>query len=76
MWRYSHAGDRVDSDRVVLIRGAVDLLSVGAAVGAAALLAPIPGLVVWPLTAFGTTATSLLVGGVDVLIARRTAGTA
>ncbi len=45
-----------------------------AAVGAAAGLAKlIHGLVMWPVTAFGATAAYLLVGGIDVLIARRTA---
>lgn len=54
----------------VLISGPVDLL---AAIGAAAALAPVPGLLAWPFTGIGTTATFRLVGGVDLLIARRTA---
>lgn len=68
--RYSHSSGRDDSGEVVLVRGAVDLLSVLAAIGAAALLAFVPGLALWPLVGFGTTTVFLLVGGLDVLIAR------
>jgi len=46
------------------------LFAVGVAAGLAVF---VPGIVVWPVSAFGATATFLLVGGVDVLIARRTA---
>lgn len=69
--QYPHTRGREDSGDVVLVSGAVDLLSVLAAIGAAALLAFVPGTVLWPLTGFGTTAVFLFVGGLDVLIARR-----
>lgn len=68
--RYSHSGGREDSGEVVLVSGAVDLLSVLAAIGSAALLALVPGLVLWPLVGFGATTMFLLVNGLDVLIAR------
>ncbi|HET7327747.1 MAG TPA: hypothetical protein VFJ14_10745 [Nocardioidaceae bacterium] len=58
-------------ERVVLIGGAVDVLSILAAVGSAVGLARIPGVAAWSLTAAGVTTVFLLVGGLDVLIARR-----
>lgn len=55
--------------------GAVDALSVLASVGAASALSLVPGVAAWPLTAFVATLAYLLVGGMDVLIARRVART-
>lgn len=59
-----------DADSVLLLEGAVDVLSILAAVGAAMGMANIPGLVAWPATAFGATIAYLVVGGLDVLVAR------
>lgn len=62
-----------ETDSVIMISGAVDALSVLASVGAASALSLVPGIASWPLTAFGATLAYLLVGGMDVLIARRVA---
>lgn len=62
-----------ETDSVIMISGAVDALSALASVGAASALSLVPGIVSWPLTAFGATLAYLLVGGLDVLIARRVA---
>lgn len=67
-------GARGETESVVMISGAVDALSVLAAVGTASALSLVPGIASWPLTAFGTTFAYLLVGGVDVLVARKAAG--
>lgn len=55
---------------VALIAGATDLLAIAAAVGVAVPLAQVPGLVAWPLTAFGATLVYLIVGGFDIMAAR------
>lgn len=65
---------RGETEGVLMISGAVDALSVLAAVGTASALSFVPGVAAWPLTAFGTTFAYLLVGGLDVLIARKAAG--
>lgn len=70
--RFKRAGSR-EGDRVILISGAVDVLSIGAAAGSAVLLAKAPGMLAWPLTSFGTTLVYLLMGGVDILVARQVA---
>lgn len=59
---------------VEMVSGVVDVLSVLIAVGIALGLAQTPHWVAWPVTSFGATAAYLLIGGVDVLIARRAAG--
>lgn len=59
-----------ESGQVATISGAVDLLSITATVAAAFGLTRIPGTLVWPLTGLGTVGTYLVVGGMDVLIAR------
>lgn len=66
-------GGLSDSGQVAMINGATDLLSVIAAVGAAAGLSRIPGFVSWPLTALGTVLVFLLVEGFDVVLARAVA---
>lgn len=67
-------GARGETENVVMISGAVDALSVLAAVGTASALSLVPSIAAWPLTAFGATFAYLLVGGVDVLVARKAAG--
>lgn len=62
-----------ETESVIMISGTVDALSVLTAVGAASALSLLPGIGAWPLTAFGATLAYLLVGGIDVLIARRLA---
>ena len=57
-------------ERSRTITGSIDMLSVLLAVGSAFGLSLVPGFVAWPLTAFGAVVVFLLVGGVDVLIAR------
>lgn len=66
-------GGQTEAGSVVMISGAVDALSVLAAVGAAVALSQLPGIASWPLTGFGVTLVYLLVGGLDVLIARQAA---
>lgn len=64
---------RPETESVIMISGVVDALSVLTAVGVASALSLVPGIGSWPLTAFGATLAYLLIGGVDVLIARRIA---
>ncbi|SDQ38911.1 hypothetical protein [Actinopolyspora saharensis] len=66
-------GSLPESARVATMSGAVDLLSVSASVAVAYGLSRIGGYWAWPLTAAGTVVTYLLVGGVDILIARSAA---
>ncbi len=66
-------GSLPESARVATISGAVDLLSVSASVAVAYGCSRITGYWAWPLTAAGTVVTYLLVGGVDILIARSAA---
>ena len=66
-FRHLGSGERT---RVVLISGAVDGLAILCAVSAAIGLSRIPGVLAWPATAAGTVLVFLLVGGLDVLIAR------
>ncbi len=69
-FRHIGSGERT---RVVLISGAVDGLSILCAVSAAIGLSRVPGVLAWPATAAGTVLVFLVVGGLDVLIARRLA---
>ncbi|MQA15175.1 MAG: hypothetical protein GEV09_13690 [Pseudonocardiaceae bacterium] len=66
-------GGRTEPESVVMISGAVDALSVLASLGAASALSQLPGIASWPLTGFAVTLVYLLVGGLDVLVARRAA---
>lgn len=72
--RLFRRGAGEETENVVMISGAVDALSVLTAVGAASALSLVPGIAAWPLTAFGATFAYLLVGDLDVLIARKAAG--
>lgn len=67
------AGRLPESGQVATISGGVDLLSVIGAVAAAFGLAHLPGYSAWPVTALGTVSVYLLIGGLDVLIARAAA---
>lgn len=67
------SGSLAETGRVVTISGIVDLLSVAAAVAAAYGLSRVPTFWAWPLTGAGVAAVYLLVGGLDVLIARTAA---
>src|SRR5699024_7911343 len=60
-----------ERERVVVIGGAIDVVSILAAVATAIALVRIPGTAAWPLTGAGVTIVFLLVGGLDVFIARR-----
>ena len=53
-----------------MVTGALDVLSILAAVGAGIGFAYVPGLAGWAAAAFAATTTYLLVGGLDVLMAR------
>lgn len=72
--RLFQRGSGGEAESVVMISGAVDALSVLAAVGTAGALSLLGGIVAWPLVAFGATVAYLMVGGLDVLIARKAAG--
>lgn len=62
-----------EADRVTFVSGAVDGLAVLSATGTAAGLAEVPGVAAWPVTAGGAVLVFLLVGGIDILLARRMA---
>lgn len=62
-----------ESETMASIAGVIDLVSVIAAVGVAVAAAHIPGTVGWALCSFLVTLTYLVVGGLDVLLARRLA---
>jgi hypothetical protein len=59
-----------ESDQVLTLSGGVDFLSVAATVAAAYGLAHLPDPWAWPVTGLGTVITYLLVGGLDVVLAR------
>jgi len=61
---------RKEEERVVMISGSMDMLSIIAASVAAIPLAHLPGIIAWPATSMGATLVFLLVSGVDMLIAR------
>lgn len=63
-------GSLGEGGQVATISGGIDVLSVAAAVAAAFGLSRISGFAAWPLTGCGTVIAYLLVGGLDVLIAR------
>lgn len=63
-------GSLPEGGQVATISGGVDLLSIIGAVATALGLSQIPGYLTWPVTAFGAVSVYLLVGGLDVLIAR------
>ena len=63
-------GSLPESRQALTISGGVDMLSVGAAIAAAFALSQVPGFWAWPLAGGGAVACYLLVGGLDVLIAR------
>jgi hypothetical protein len=56
--------------RVVLVSGALDVMSIMGAVGVGIGLATLPGVLAWPAAAGGATLTYLLLSGLDVLVAR------
>ncbi|WP_141921298.1 hypothetical protein [Halopolyspora algeriensis] len=66
-------GSLGEGGQVETMSGAIDLMSVIAAVAVAFGLSRIPGFFGWPLTALGTVITYLMVGGLDVLLARSAA---
>jgi hypothetical protein len=59
----------IDKRRERIIAGALDLLAVGAAVGAVALLAQIGGWIAWPLGSFAATVTYLVGAGLQLALA-------
>lgn len=71
--RFGRRRSLSEDEQVLLLSSGIDLLSVCAAVAAAFGLSRIPGFAAWPLTGLGTVATYLLVGGLDVLLARTAA---
>lgn len=66
-------GSLPESRQALTFSGGVDLLSVAAAIAAGYGLSQITGPWAWPLTGAGTVTCYLLVGGMDVLIARAAA---
>lgn len=62
-----------EGEQVLTLSGGIDLLSVVVAVAAAYGISRVPEPVAWPLTGLGTVATYLIVGGLDVVLARSTA---
>ncbi|RRO17035.1 hypothetical protein EIL87_12230 [Saccharopolyspora rhizosphaerae] len=67
--RFPH-GRLPESGQVATFTGGIDVLSIVAAVMTAYGVSRISGFVAWPLSAFGTVLAYLLVGGLDVLLAR------
>lgn len=67
------SGSLSETGQVVTISGGIDLLSVAAAVAAAFGLSRVPAFWAWPLTGAGAASAYLLVGGLDVLVARAAA---
>lgn len=63
-------GSLDEGGQVATISGGIDIMSVAAAVALAFGVSRIPGFIAWPLTGAGTVIAYLLVGGLDVLIAR------
>lgn len=63
-------GSLSEGGQVLTIGGVIDLVSVVAAVAAAFGLSLVPGYASWPLTGMATVVVYLLVGGLDVVIAR------
>lgn len=63
-------GSLPESRQALTISGGVDMLSVCASIAAAFGLSQLPGFWAWPLAGAGAVACYLLVGGLDVLIAR------
>lgn len=59
-----------EEERVVFISGSIDMLSIITASAVAIPLAALPSAFSWVATAFGATLVYLLVGGIDMLIAR------
>ncbi len=59
-----------ETDQVLTLSGGFDFLSVAVTVAAAYGLAHIPGPWAWPVTGLGTVVTYLMVGGLDVVLAR------
>jgi hypothetical protein len=58
--------------RDLLVTGVAHVVAVGAAIGAATLVAPLPGGVAWPLAAFLATAVYLALVSLELLVAART----
>ncbi|MFC7343891.1 hypothetical protein [Saccharopolyspora griseoalba] len=67
--RFPH-GRLPESGQVATFTGGIDILSIVAALMAAYGLSQISWFLAWPLTAFGTVLAYLLIGGLDVLLAR------
>jgi predicted Kef-type K+ transport protein len=67
--------DRLEPASGGLLRtGAINALALGLALGAAALVAMIPGTGAWPAGSFASTAVYLLVAGAELAIADRDKG--
>lgn len=63
-------GSLTQTGQVATIGGGADLLAVMAAVAGAFGTSRVAGFVAWPLTGFGTVIVYMLVGGLDVILAR------
>lgn len=63
-------GSLTQTGQVATIGGGADFLSVVVAVAGAFGLSQVAGFAAWPLTGFGTVVIYMLVGGLDVVIAR------
>lgn len=67
--RFPH-GRLPESGQVATLTGGIDVLSIVAAVLTAYGLSRLSGFSAWPVTAFGTVLAYLVIGGLDVLLAR------
>lgn len=63
-------GSLREGGQVLTIGGAIDILAVAAAIAVAFGLSRVPGFFGWPLTGLGAVTGYLVVGGLDVVIAR------
>lgn len=70
--RFPH-GRLPESGQVATLTGGVDVLTIVVAIMVALGLSRISGFAAWPVTAFGTVLAYLLVGGLNVLLARKIA---
>lgn len=63
-------GSLGEGGQVMTIGGAADVLAVTAAIASGFGLSRVPVFLGWPLTGFGTVAAYLVIGGLDVVLAR------
>lgn len=69
----SSRGSLPESTQTMVISGVIDVLSVASAIAVAFGLSQLTGFWIWPLTGAAAVITYLLIGGLDVLLARSAA---